>query len=65
MTTPTSNDARRLVTIESIVAIEPIPGADSIEVARVRGMDRCRQKGEFAPGDPVVYIEVDAALPDR
>ncbi|HNP55753.1 MAG TPA: RNA ligase (ATP) [Gordonia sp. (in: high G+C Gram-positive bacteria)] len=63
MTTPTSNDARRLVTIESIVAIEPIPGADSIEVARVRGWTVVVKKGEFAPGDPVVYIEVDAALP--
>ena len=54
---------RRLVTIATITAVEPIPGADAIEAARVRGWTVVVKKGQFVAGDRVVYIEVDAALP--
>jgi RNA ligase (TIGR02306 family) len=54
---------RKLATIEEIGSIEPIPGADAIEAARVRGWTVVVRKGEFAPGDPVVYHEIDSALP--
>lgn len=56
-------DTRRLVTVETIAQIDEIPDADAIEAARVRGWNVVVKKGEFAVGDPVVYIEVDAALP--
>lgn len=61
--TETSTDTRRLVTIERIASTQPIPGADAIETVQVRGWTVVTRKGDFAPGDTVVYIEVDAALP--
>ena len=59
----TATDARRLVTVERIAHIEPIADADAIEAAHVRGWTVVVKKGQFIVGDPVVYIEVDAALP--
>jgi len=53
---------RRLATIEAIADLAPIPDADSIERARIRGWDVVVKKGEFAVGDPVVYFEVDSLL---
>lgn len=53
---------RKLATVETIASIHPIPDADAIERARVRGWDVVVKKGEFAAGDPCVYIEVDAHL---
>jgi len=55
--------SRRLATVETISAIEPIAGADAIEVAHIRGWQVVVRKGEFSAGDPVLYVEVDAALP--
>lgn len=54
---------RRLATIETITEISPIPDADAIVRARVRGWDVVVKKGDFAVGDLVVYIEVDSFLP--
>lgn len=54
---------RRLATIEEVVAVRPIPDADAIEVAVVRGWDVVMKKGEVSPGDLVVYFEIDSALP--
>ncbi|TYL50032.1 RNA ligase (ATP) [Nocardioides sp. BGMRC 2183] len=56
-------DERRLVTIETIAAIVAIEGADAIEAAHVRGWTVVVKRDQFAVGDQVVYIEVDAALP--
>lgn len=58
----TPNDIRRLATVETIVRIEPIPGADAIEVATVRGWKVVVRKGAFLAGQRVVYVEVDAML---
>lgn len=57
------DESRRLATVERITSIAPIPGADAIEQARVRGWTVVVKKGEFAEGDLVVYFEVDTALP--
>lgn len=57
------DETRRLATVERILDIRPIPNADAIEAARVRGWTVVVRKGEFAPGDPVIYFEIDAALP--
>ncbi len=54
---------RKLATIEEIVAVEPIPDADAIEVVTVRGWKVVARKGEFQAGQPCVYIEIDAWLP--
>jgi RNA ligase (TIGR02306 family) len=56
---------RKLASIQTILKLDPIPGADAIEKATVLGWELVVKKGEFHVGDPCVYIEVDAILPDR
>jgi RNA ligase (TIGR02306 family) len=56
---------RKLASIQEISAINPITGADSIEVADVLGWHVVVKKGEFKPGDIVVYVEVDSVLPEN
>ena len=57
--------ARKLVTVETILGLRPIPDADQIECARVRGWDVVVRKGEFQEGDPCLYFEIDSFLPLR
>lgn len=54
---------RQLATIEEISEITPIEGADKIVAATVRGWTVVVQKSEFTVGDPVVFFEIDSALP--
>lgn len=54
---------RKLVTVRSIDAIDPIPGADAIEVATIEGWKVVTKKGDFKVGDPCVYFEIDSFLP--
>lgn len=54
---------RKLASIQKIKDIQPIPGADAIEVATVLGWHCVVKKGEFEPGDLCVYFEVDSLLP--
>jgi RNA ligase (TIGR02306 family) len=54
---------RQLVTLENISEIRPIPDADAIEVARVRGWDVVVKKGEFKVNEEVLYFEIDSFLP--
>jgi len=54
---------RRLVTVETITALTPIPNADAIESASVRGWNVVVRKGEFSIGQAVLYFEIDSALP--
>ncbi|MDR1186539.1 MAG: RNA ligase (ATP) [Bifidobacteriaceae bacterium] len=56
-------EGRKLATVESVAAVTPIEGADAIEAAHVRGWTVVVKKGDVNPGDKVVYIEVDTALP--
>lgn len=60
-----TDSKRTLISREIISALDPIPGADAIEVASVRGWKVVVKVGEFAPGDHVVYFEPDTALPVR
>jgi len=55
---------RKLVSIQTIDAIDPITGADNIVQARVMGWTVVVKKGEFAVGDPCVFFEIDSVLPD-
>ena len=55
---------RKLASIQTVNAAEPIPDADAIEKIRVLGWWVVVKKGEFKPGDKVVYCEIDALLPE-
>jgi len=56
---------RKLASIQTVNAAEPIPNADAIERLRVLGWWVVAKKGEHAPGDKVVYFEIDSLLPER
>lgn len=55
---------RKLASIQRVLALEPIPGADLIELARINGWQCVVKKGEFNPGDLGVFLEIDAIPPD-
>lgn len=55
---------RKLVSIRKIAALDPIPGADLIEVATVDGWKLVVKKNEFKVGDLCVYYEIDSFLPE-
>lgn len=56
---------RKLVSVQKISEIKPIPNAESIEVAKVLGWSVVVQKGEFEVGDNVVYAEIDSVFPEK
>jgi len=56
---------RKLATIRKIDAIDPIDGADAIEVATVGGWRVVAKRGEYKPGDMAVYLEVDSFVPHK
>ena len=56
---------RTLASIETISELNPISGADKIEVARIKGWNVVVKKGQFEVGNKVVYCEVDSVLPER
>lgn len=56
-------ELRKLATHEVIRSLRPIEGADAIEQAQVRNWTLVVKRGEVAVGDPVVFFEVDTALP--
>jgi len=57
-------ETRKLASFRTVDAIEPIVGADAIELAVVGGWKVVTKKGEFQPGDPCVYFEIDSFLKD-
>jgi len=54
---------RKLATVREIRSIDPILGADRIELARVDGWQVVVRKDEFKVGDWAVYFEIDSFLP--
>lgn len=56
---------RQLASVQRVISVSPIPGADSIEMARVLGWNVVVKRGEYTAGDLVVYCEVDSILPER
>lgn len=56
---------RKLATIARINDINPIEGADAIEVATVRGWKVVVKKGEYNVGDLCIYCEIDSILPEK
>lgn len=58
-----SNITRKLASIRVIDDVEPIDGADAIEVVTLGGWKVVTKKSEFAKGDLCVYFEIDSFLP--
>jgi RNA ligase (TIGR02306 family) len=54
---------RKLATLRKIESINPIDGADAIEVATVGGWKVVVKKGEFFVGDLALYFEIDSWIP--
>ena len=55
--------SRKLATVRKISDIQPIEGADAIEVATVDGWKVVIKKNEYKIGDPVIYCEIDSWIP--
>ena len=59
------DEVRKLATVQQIRDIQPIEGADRIEVATVEGWHVVIAKRDnFKVGDKVVYIEIDSVVPE-
>lgn len=56
---------RKLASIQCVWNVEPIEGADRIELAHVLGWQCVVNKGDFKPMDFGVYFEIDSFLPIR
>jgi RNA ligase (TIGR02306 family) len=54
---------RKLASVQVIADIQPIEGADAIEVALIHAWKIVIKKGEYAVGQKVVYCEIDSFLP--
>ena len=54
---------RKLASVVKIVDIQPIPGADAIVVATVKGWKVVVKVNEYKVGDLAVYYEIDSFLP--
>lgn len=57
--------SENLATIQRIKEIKVHTGADALELATVLGWQVVVKKGEFKPGDLVVYIAIDTILPEK
>jgi len=56
---------RKLATIRRVAKVDPIPGADRIELISVDGWQCIAQKGLYPVDSPVIYCEIDSFLPVR
>jgi len=56
---------RKLVSVQRVLALHPIPTADAIELCQINGWQCVVKKGDFQIGDIGVYFEIDAVPPDR
>lgn len=55
--------ARKLASVETVWKLEPIEGADKIELAHVLGWQCVVKKGEIREMENAVYFEIDSFLP--
>lgn len=58
------NNERELAYVVIIDDILPIEGADRVEQAVVGGWHIMTRKGQFRPGDPAIYFEIDSKVPE-
>jgi hypothetical protein len=55
----------KLASVEKVLKLDPIEGADMIEKATVLGWGIVVKKGEFQVGDYVSYIQIDTVVPEQ
>ena len=55
---------RKLASVQRVLDIVPIVGADAIEAVRINGWQCVVKKNTFAVGDRGVFFEIDAVPPD-
>lgn len=53
-----------LASVQKVLNITPIDGADAIETAHVLGWQVVTKKGEYKVGDLCVYIQIDTVVPE-
>lgn len=56
---------RKLASIQKIISIKPIDGADKIERATVLGWDVVVRKDSFKEGDLCIFFEIDSIISKR
>jgi len=54
-----------LATIQKIKSIRPHDNAETLELADVLAWQTVVKKGEFKPGDLVIYVAIDTTLPEK
>jgi RNA ligase (TIGR02306 family) len=54
---------RKLASLQRILKLEPIEGADRIELATILGWSCVVKKGQFKEGDIVIFCEIDSLIP--
>ena len=54
-----------LASVQKVVNVRPIEGADKIEVVTVLGWDVVTKKGEYKIGDLCCYIQIDTVVPEK
>lgn len=54
-----------LASVQEVLDLSPIEGADLIEKATILGWNVVVKKGEFKVGDLCVYIQIDTIVPDK
>lgn len=54
-----------LATVQEIIGIKSITGADKIELALVLGWQCVVEKGKYKEGDKVIYVQIDTLLPQN
>lgn len=55
----------KLASIQKIIDIKSIEGADAVELAFVLGWQVVVKKGEYKIGDLCVYIQIDTVVPEK
>lgn len=53
-----------LASVQKVISLKPIDGADMIETATVLGWEVVVKKGEYSIGDLCAYIQIDTIVPD-
>ena len=53
-----------LASVQKIIKLTPILGADLIETATVLGWEIVVKKGEFKENDLCCYVQIDTVMPD-
>lgn len=55
---------RKLASVQRVLSVDPIEGADRIVKLKVLGWQLVSGKGNFQPGDLCVFLEIDSVPPD-